>query len=66
MRAEIPCTYSSGTKVENATDITLGRIARLKSYGVQSKKGPKCFVIAGSCIGFSFIVFLHIFEVLCI
>jgi hypothetical protein len=33
--------YSLSRKVEYATDIALGRIARLKSYRVQSKKGAK-------------------------
>jgi hypothetical protein len=40
--------YSSCTKVEYATDITLGRIIRLKSYRVQRKKGARGFVIAGA------------------
>jgi hypothetical protein len=43
--------YSLSTKVENATDIsdiTLGRILRLKNYRVQLKKDAKSFVIAGA------------------
>jgi hypothetical protein len=35
--------YSSSTKVEYAIDITLGRIARLESYGLQRKKNAKNF-----------------------
>jgi hypothetical protein len=47
---------SSTIKVEYATDITLGRIVRLKSYRVQSKKGAKSSVTrvqvprADSCV----------------
>jgi hypothetical protein len=51
--------YSLSRKVEYATDIALGRIARLKSYRVQSKKGAKS-------VWFSFIVFLRVFTALCI
>jgi hypothetical protein len=40
--------YSSSTKIEYATDITLRRIVRLKSYRMQRKKGAKSFVIAGA------------------
>jgi hypothetical protein len=33
--------YSSSTKIEYATDITLRRIVRLKSYRMQRKKVQK-------------------------
>jgi hypothetical protein len=35
--------YSSSTKVEYTTDVTLGGMVRLKCYLVQHKKGAKCF-----------------------
>jgi L-cystine uptake protein TcyP (sodium:dicarboxylate symporter family) len=58
--------YSLSRKVECVTDITLGRIVRLKNYRVQRKKLAKRFVIAGASTAFLFIVFLHVFVALCI
>jgi hypothetical protein len=58
-------SYSSSTKVECVTDITLGRIVRLKNYRVLAK-AAKRFVIAGASTAFSFMVFLHVFVALCI
>jgi hypothetical protein len=45
--------YSSRTKVQYATDITLGRIVRLKSYRVQRKKSTTSFVTACRLVAFS-------------
>jgi hypothetical protein len=65
MKIEVPCRYSLSTKVEYATDITLGRIVKLKSYRGQRKKGPKSFVIVGATTAFLFLVFLHCVYLKC-
>jgi hypothetical protein len=55
--------YSSRTKVEYATDITLVKIKKLSSA---TQKGANSFDIADPSTAFSFIIFSHVFAALCI